>query len=126
MDFGMNLLNSLKKGLGSGVHRDTAGSCCFAGQMCTPGKPTWRADQSVACDCSVPTEGSQEPSLPVGIGSVPRGASQLAQKTWGFFTAQVEQRLPQAVVRKVWFFLRSAPEPFRRAGSFPSDCSAQP
>jgi len=29
----------------------------------------------------------------------------LAQKTWGFFTAQVEHKLPQAVVRKVWFFL---------------------
>jgi hypothetical protein len=33
------------------------------------------------------------------------GSSQLAQKTWGFFTAQVEHKLPQAVVRKVWFFL---------------------
>lgn len=33
-------------------------------------------------------------------------SSQLAQNTWGFFTAQVEHKLPQAVVRKVWFFLR--------------------
>jgi len=30
---------------------------------------------------------------------------QFEQKTCGFLTAQVEQRLPQAVVKKVWSFL---------------------
>ena len=33
------------------------------------------------------------------------GSSQFAQKTCGFFTAQVEHKLPHAVVKKVWFFL---------------------
>ena len=41
-------------------------------------------------------------------------ASQLAQNTCGFFTAQVEHKLPQAVVRKVWFFLHG----FKRKYSF--------